>query len=97
MPCPRTRNRLPFGCARRNANRDALAVERADADPRAEGRLCDVDRHGRDDVESLASEETIGLDLKGDHEIARRAIMLTAAALTLQANARAIVRARAER
>src|SRR6185312_7023206 len=54
------------------------------ADLRAERGLRDVDRHGRDEIEPLALEEAIRLDLESQQEIAGRTVARTAAALTLE-------------
>src|SRR5687767_1625955 len=55
----------------RYADRHLLLVQCLHADLRAERGLGDVERHGRDDVEPLALEEAIGLDVKRDEEVAR--------------------------
>ena len=58
--------------ARRDPQHHLLAVQRADPNPGAECRLREVERHFADDVETVAAEEAIGLDLERDDDVAGR-------------------------
>ena len=55
--------------ARRNAQQDLLAIERADSEPGAECCLGQVDWNIRHDVEAFAAEEPVGLHLKSDDQV----------------------------
>src|SRR5256885_10107978 len=68
-PLPRDAEPLTVLCAGRHLEHDALPVERPHLDFRAEQRLREVDRHDADDVQPLAPEEPIGLDLDHDHHV----------------------------
>src|SRR5215210_3339734 len=77
--------------AGRNADRHLLVSERADADPRAERRLRDVDGHRRQHVQPFALEEAVRLHLERDDDVARRPAVHALPALALEADARARV------
>src|SRR5262245_40878467 len=53
-----------------NLQRDLRALQRLDAHLRPERRLRDVDRHRRNEIESFALEEPVGLHAERDDEIA---------------------------
>src|SRR5450432_395051 len=80
--------------ALRNPDRHLLSRDRAHAHLRAEHRLRDVERHLRDDVESIAREETVRLYLEGDDQITRRTTIIAATALPGETHARARFRSR---
>src|SRR5262249_16949605 len=71
-----------------DANRHTSALERFHTDLRAERCLRDVDRHGSDDVESLAFEESVRIDLKADQQIAGRPVARASSTLPFQTNSR---------
>src|SRR5262249_31061061 len=82
---------------RRDADRELLSLECVDADLRAERRLRDVDFHRRDEIETFATEETVGLHLERDQEVARGTVAHATSALPLETNLRSRVDSRGNR
>src|SRR5436309_1581393 len=90
-PMPPDPEALPIGGTGGDAKRHLLSVERAHVDLRAQSGLRDADRHGGNDVQSLAFEEAIGPHPEGDDQVTRRPIVLPAPTLPLQSDTRSRV------
>src|SRR5205807_2813707 len=86
---PRDAKPLAVRCAGRHLEHHALPIEGPYLDLRAEQRLGQVDGHDADDVEPVAPEEPVGLDLDRDHDVAP-----SLGPLPLEAQPRAVFRAR---
>src|SRR5688572_12911232 len=54
-----------------NLEQDFLTVQRLDPEPGAERRLRQVDGHVADEVETVAAEKAVGLDLESDQQVTR--------------------------
>src|SRR5687768_278540 len=72
----------------RNLDRHLRPVERLHAHPRAERRLRDVDRYGRDQIQPFTLVEPVRRHGERDEQVARRAILHPFAALPLEADLR---------
>src|SRR5689334_2516233 len=82
------------GRSRRDLDRDFFTVQGANADLGTERRLCNVQRHHRDHIETIALVELVRQHVESDDEIAGWTVACAFSSLALQSDLRSGINSR---